>query len=105
MKGNLLGEGCAKACAHYNPFNKKHGGPQSKERHVGDLGNIYSEGKNSWTKAVIKDKLVRLTGKHSVIGRSIIIHEDEDDLGMGGNAESLKTGNAGKRLGCVIGYA
>ena len=32
----------------------------------------------------------------------IIIHQDRDDLGLGNNKESLKTGNAGKRLACGI---
>ena len=98
--GNLT-EGCKSLCSHFNPHNKNHGGPNDKERHVGDLGNIVADSKGI-AKFSMYDNLVKLSGKYSVIGRSMIIHEDEDDLGKGGNEESLKTGNAGKRIACGI---
>ena len=97
---------CTSMCAHFNPFNKTHGCPNSKVRHVGDLGNIKTNGKGE-AKYSFCDSVIKLRGtKSNIIGRGLIIHEDEDDCGKGGNAESLKTGNAGKRIACsVIGYA
>ena len=102
--GNLA-EGCKSCCSHFNPTNTTHGGPNSKIRHVGDLGNILAD-KNGNCKYRFTDHLIKLRGfKYNIIGRSVVIHEFEDDLGEGGNAESLKTGNAGSRIGCaVIGY-
>ena len=99
-----LTDGCVSACAHYNPFFKKHGGRESNERHVGDLGNLEGDCNGNCEFSFI-DPLVRLFGDYSVIGRSIIIHEDEDDLGLGGKEDSLTTGHAGKRIVCgIIGY-
>jgi Cu-Zn family superoxide dismutase len=101
-----LTDGCKSACNHFNPYNKNHGSNNSKERHLGDLGNIKSLNKKA--KGVIYNSSFSLNPKqiNSIIGRAIIVHEDIDDLGKGNNNESLKTGNAGKRLACgVIGLS
>lgn len=101
-----LTDQCKNACSHFNPYNKNHGSNNSIERHLGDLGNIVSKNKKS--KGIIYNKSISLDVKkiNCIIGRSIIVHEDEDDLGKGNDYESLKTGNAGKRLACgVIGFS
>ena len=101
-----LTDKCTSMCAHFNPYNKTHGCPGMKERHVGDLGNIATNNKGE-AKYIFYDNIIKLRGtKANIIGRGLIIHADEDDCGNGGDADSLKTGNAGKRIACaVIGYS
>ena len=95
---------------HYNPFGKTHGGPDDSNRHVGDLGNITAD-LTGTAKGVIRSSLVKLSGAYSVMGRSIMVHQDEDDLGRGDNSQadvkppvngkvSKITGNAGARIAC-----
>lgn len=93
------------AGGHYNPQGKTHGGPTDDVRHVGDLGNV-SVDTDGTCKYEIQDKLIMLYGETTVIGRSVVVHANEDDLGKGGHADSLTTGNAGARLACgVIGLS
>ena len=40
--------------------------------------------------------------ENCISGLAIVVHAGEDDLGMGGDEGSLKTGNAGARLACGI---
>ena len=101
-----LSDNCISACAHFNPYNKNHGGRDSKERHVGDLGNIKTDN-NGNVDLQFSDNLIKLRGtKSNIIGRSIVIHEDKDDEGKGNFPDSLTTGHSGKRIVCaVIGYS
>ena len=87
------------AGGHFNPDNVAHGGPDAKVRHVGDLGNLEADesGKAHYERV---DTMIAFFGKHSIIGRGIIVHSGEDDL------SSQPTGAAGSRLACgVIGIA
>lgn len=101
-----LTDKCTSMCAHFNPYKKNHGCPGVKERHVGDLGNLVTDSKGNAEYSFFDD-IIKLRGtKCNIIGRGLIIHEDEDDCGQGNNPDSLKTGNSGKRIACsVIGYA
>lgn len=101
-----MSDHCESMCAHFNPYGKSHGGPDSKVRHVGDLGNLVTDAQGC-AHYQITDSMIQLRGtKCNIIGRGLIIHEDEDDCGLGGDSASLVTGNAGKRIACaVIGYA
>lgn len=101
-----LTDKCTSMCSHFNPYGKTHGCPGMKNRHVGDLGNIKTNAKGQAKYSFFDDKIKLRGNKSNIIGRGLIIHQDPDDCGKGGNAESLKTGNAGKRIACaVIGYS
>jgi Cu-Zn family superoxide dismutase len=97
---------CESLCAHFNPYHKQHGGKESKERHVGDLGNLQT---NHQGHCIMKmeDHLIQLRGsKCNILGRGLIIHADPDDCGLGGDEASLINGNSGRRIACaIIGYA
>ncbi|CAG9860717.1 unnamed protein product [Phyllotreta striolata] len=100
--GNIVG-GCTATSGHFNPHKKTHGAPEDSIRHVGDLGNIVAD-QSGVAKIDIVDNVIALNGQNGIIGRGVVVHEKADDLGKGGNKDSLITGNAGGRVACgVIG--
>nr|CAD7448824.1 unnamed protein product [Timema bartmani] len=96
-KGDITG-GCMSAGGHFNPEKKNHGSPNDTERHVGDLGNIEAVS-DVITNVQLTDSLISLTGPHSIVGRAVVVHSDEDDLGKGGFTDSLTTETRGQPSG------
>lgn len=62
------------------------------------MGNIEADS-NGVAKINITDKQVSLVGEHSVLGRTMVVHYERDDFGLGGHEDSKTTGNAGGRPG------
>jgi Cu-Zn family superoxide dismutase len=103
--GNLLKTDCSKCGGHWNPTNANHGSRSSQNSHAGDMGNINVD-KYGNSKFYFTTTKITLFGDMSIVGRSVVIHADEDDLGEGGHEDSFTTGHSGARLDCaVIGYA
>ncbi len=92
--GDCSEEGAAVG-SHFNPDNSKHGGPDSTERHVGDLGNLVAD-ENGYAHYEIIDKIISFEGENSIIGHSIIVHADPDDY------TTQPAGASGKKIACGI---
>ena len=91
-KGDCSAPDAASAGGHFNPTMKHHGGPDTLDHHTGDLGNIVTDASGK-THLEWKGKL-SLSGKDSIIGKSVVVHEKEDDL------KTDPAGNSGARVGC-----
>lgn len=95
--GDCSAVDASSAGGHFNPMRMSHGGPEDHMRHTGDLGNLEADMNGNASVDYI-DPMLTLRGEESVIGLSIIVHQNEDDL------KTQPTGNAGPRIACgVIG--
>ena len=97
-------DGCKAAGSHFNPFDNNHGGPDDSTRHVGDLGNIVTPEGAPTTRIDMTDDIISLfdVAPENILGRTLVIHQGEDDMGDGGEVDSVTTGNAGGRVACGI---
>ena len=87
------------AGGHFNPTNDPHAGHDSAQRHEGDMGNLEADSAGK-AHLELTDNVMTMSGRKSIIGRGIIVHEKADDL------KTQPTGNSGARVACgVIGIA
>jgi Cu-Zn family superoxide dismutase len=89
----IEGDDPKSAGGHWNPGKHDHGGPDAPAHHAGDLGNITADEKGVAHLEVTLKGLTIAAGDMSVVGKSVIVHEKEDDL------KSQPAGNAGDRIG------
>ena len=86
------------AGGHFNPDKVDHGFMPKDghmHAHVGDMGNIEVNKDGIGTLKIFLPEVSLKDGKYPVVGKTIIMHDKEDDF-------SQPTGNAGGRIGCGI---
>ena len=86
------------AGGHFNPSGAQHGlvtRDGLEHAHAGDLGNIEIGPDGAGKLEAVVPGLTLKEGPNSVNGKSVILHEKEDDFGQ-------PTGNAGGRAACGV---
>jgi Cu-Zn family superoxide dismutase len=94
--GSCEAEGNA-AGGHFNPKSVTHGffpKDGAEHAHCGDMGNIEVSPDGIGGLSIVLPGIT-LSGENGVAGRSVILHEKEDDFGQ-------PTGNAGGRIACGV---
>lgn len=84
---------------HFDPINtNRHGTPGASpgQRHAGDLPNIQTD-ENGRAKVDVSSHLLGTeTSDFSIIGRSIVIHAQQDDY------QSQPAGGSGEKIACGV---
>lgn len=95
--GNCSAKDAKSAGGHFNPEGHNHGSPDSKMRHLGDLGNLKADQNGMVKKTIqIPAATIEKSKKFSIFNRAVIVHKDADDM------ISQPSGNAGIRIGCAV---
>jgi superoxide dismutase, Cu-Zn family len=98
--GDCSAADASSAGAHFNPTHKPHAGPDTPERHVGDMGNVQADASGKATLEYVDHQISLANDERSAVGRSVVVHAKADDL------KSQPAGDSGARVACgVIGRA
>lgn len=95
--GDCSSSDAKSAGGHFSVNSSSHGKPNSKNHHIGDLGNLVSDAQGNIDKTITSKKLtLKDDAETSIINRAFVLHADKDDF------KSQPSGNSGKRIGCVV---
>lgn len=94
-KGDCTAADFSSAGEHFNPGHKDHACPPGEAHHAGDFGNIEIGKDGTGRIEITTDQLSVGDGANSVVGKSIVLHEQKDDC------SSQPAGNSGKRIACA----
>jgi Cu-Zn family superoxide dismutase len=95
--GDCSAPDAASAGAHLNPYKTHHGGTDTAERHLGDLGNVEADADGK-VKAEIVVKDLAFSGPSSILQKAMVVHAKSDDL------RTDPSGGSGDRIGCGVIY-
>jgi Cu-Zn family superoxide dismutase len=95
-KGDCRAPDGSSAGGHFNPASTPHAGPDSAQRHAGDLGNLVADANGIAVYRVQVSGISLGTAADSIIGRAVIVHAAADDL------RTQPSGNSGARVACGL---
>ena len=93
--GDCSAPDASSAGGHFNPHNTEHGKAGEGVHHAGDLPSLHADADGNAKLDVLLDG-IELSGEHTIVGRSLIVHADPDDF------ISQPTGNSGARVACAV---
>jgi len=85
------------AGGYFKPAGQDDGPGMGKHSPAGDLGNIVADG-NGMAHLQVEDHGLSLDGPDSVVGLTLVVYADQDDL------KSQGPGASGARIGCGMIY-
>ncbi|MFV0678794.1 superoxide dismutase family protein [Ottowia sp.] len=94
-KGDCSAADASSAGGHFNPTGQPHGAFTAHAHHVGDMPSLQANASGVAKVDFISQEFA-LEGASSIVGKSVIVHRDPDDV------NSQPSGNAGPRLACGV---
>src|SRR5262245_37422561 len=94
-KGDCSSPDFKSAGEHFNPTSQAHGDPATPPHHLGDVPNLVAD---DMGKAHVNARVEGVTlgdgGPNDLVGRAVVVHDDEDDY------KTQPSGNSGDRIAC-----